>query len=687
MKILYITIFLSMVGITENIFATNYSADIDVENFSFQKEKQAIDYVDLFIGTANDQGQLDPSATVPYGMIKAGPDCIPASHVGYDFKQDLISGFSINRSSGTGCSGSGGNISVRPANADAELRIVKSSEKAVPGYYTAQLSNGVRVELTATNNVAIEKFSFSPGDPKTFFIDFSKSFASFVDCQYTVLSPNEICGWISAKNTCNFGLYTFYFHINSSEKFIVKNKNKTAINLEINKNLSDVELRIAVSTIDVETAKEEFELVKNQNFKEIARQSHNMWKNKLSCIEVEGNESDKVMFYTSLYRCFLSPVNVTSTNGVFVNTAGKKEIAGDFTYYSSWSLWDTYRTKFPLLTIIDAEKMSHFSQSIMNLYKTGKDSWSTMHEGTPTTRTDHAAIVLLDAYNKGIKGIDFKNCYNEILIEADSLPMQSPDNYLESAYDYWAVAQIAKILGRNDDYKKYAALSENTWQKIWLEKFKNIDPERFDIMHGDGLYEGTLWQYRWAVPFDTEGLSRLAGGSDILKEQLSWFFEHNLYNHGNQPDIHTAYLFNRLGYPSLTQYWVNRILTQPMNHCYGTHAKFKKPYFDKAYKPQPEAYIPEMDDDDGTMAAWYVLSAMGIYPLTPGLAVYELSTPLFRKVNINLPNGKKFHILCDKASDNSIYIKQASLNGQKLERLQINHNDILQGGTLHYLIE
>ena len=152
---------------------------------------------------------------------------------------------------------------------------------------------------------------------------------------------------------------------------------------------------------------------------------------------------------------------------------------------------------------------------------------------------------------------------------------------------------------------------------FYAEKFRDIDPERFDVMHGDGLYEGTLWQYRWAVPFDLEALCGEAGGKEKLLGQLEYFFEHELYNQGNQPDIHAPYIFGRLGLPDLTRRWVNKLLTKPLNHWYGTHRKWEKPYHGKAFRPVPEAYIPEMDDDDGTMAAWYVFSALGMYPLTP----------------------------------------------------------------------
>lgn len=657
-------------------------------SFSFAfKAKQGINYVNLFIGTANDQGQLDPSATVPYGMVKVGPDCTPASHVGYDFETLNISGFSINRTSGVGCSGAGGNLSVRPDYKKEKLSIVKSTEKAIPGYYSTELSNGTTVELTATNNVALEMYKFGINSPRVFDIDFSKSFAAFVDCHYEILSSAEISGWISAKNTCDNGLYKFYFYISSNEEFEIENKSKTDLVLVYSKKLSSIELRIGVSGINSDDAKKEVIKIGTLKFSEVSQQAFQLWANKLNQFELVGDEDNKTMFYSSLYRTYLSPVNVTSEDGAFINSQGEKEITTDYTYYSSWSLWDTYRTKFPFLTITDPQMMKHFCWSLCKLYKSGKAPWSTLYEVTPTTRTEHAPIVLLDAYSKGIEGIDFEECYEEIRAEVDSFELISPDNYLESAYDYWAVSQIAKILNKAHDYEKYSLLAENTWRKIWIEKFKDIDDNRFDIMHGDGLYEGTLWQYRWAVPFDIEGLSKIAGGDRVLKDQLAYFFENDLYNQGNQPDIQAVYIFNRINAPEMTQYWVNKILTKPMKHSYGTHKKFKQPYFDKAFKPVPRAYIPEMDDDDGTMAAWYVLSSIGIFPLRVGTPYYEITTPIFDKVTIQLANNKEFKIVCNRTSPNSIYIKQALLNGKVLDKMEINHIDIINGGILELVIE
>lgn len=648
-----------------------------------KSNRKPVDYVNLFIGTAKDHGQTDPAACIPYGVVRVSPDCVPASHVGYDFEETRISGFSINRLSGVGCSGAGGNLSVKPASKDKILNLRKDTENATPGYYGAKLNNDILVELTANNSVAVEKFSFENNhEDRYFFIDFSKSFAKFEDCHFDILSANEIAGYISAKNTCNKGRYKFHFYLKSEHPFEVKYKTEKDVELKLSSNIPSNEIRIAVSPISIEDAKKNYNDVVKKSFTQIRKEASELWNQKLSVIEVEGKESDKIMFYTSLYRCFLTPSNVTSTVGEYINGKGELKKIDKYNYYSSWSLWDTYRTKFPLLTIIDAGQMEHFCWSLAELYKSDKKAWATDYEAVPTTRTEHASIVLLDAYRKGIRSFNLNSIYLKLQQELKNIKLNSPDSYLETAYDYWALAQIAKEIGKTNDYEMYINVSRQMWQGVWEQKFKNINPETFDIMHGDGLYEGTLWQYRWAVPFDIESLSKMVGGKDILKDQLEFFFQNNLYNQGNQPDIHAAYIFNQLGYPELTQYWVNQILTQPMKHQYGTHDKFDTPYFDKAFKPIPRSYIPEMDDDDGTMAAWYVLSAIGMYPLTPGMPIYQLSTPIFKTVKINLPEGKT--LIIDNQSNNNKVIKSICLNGKEVEKFQLSHKEILSGGVLVY---
>ena len=641
--------------------------------------QSGIDYVDLFIGTAGDHGQNHPAACVPYGMVKVGPDTDPASHVGYNYQRDTLMGVSINRISGVGCSGAGGNLRVLPViNGDRNIRMDKVHEVAEPGYYETRLSNKVLMKLTATHNMAIERFQVPRGDSLTLQMDTRSSFARFLGGDYQVNSDGLITGTYRARNVCNKGRYIQHYAISVDQPYRFEQDDPLQLHL-IQARGKWVEVRIALSAISQDKAVEELHAQSNLTFHKVKSQAYRCWKQKLDKVEVKGGTNHQMkMFYTSLYRWFMNPSQVTSHDGYYRDSQGKIQKAEGFNYYSGWSIWGTYRTRLPLQSLIDRDRYSEFCRSLVALYQSGKKPWSTDHEPTPTVRTEHAMIVLLDAVRKGINGVDLKDIYDQMKRVADSLPMDSPDNHLESAYDYWALSHIARRLWHDHQARYYLDRSRQVWRSIWKEKFRDIDPATFDIMHGDGLYEGTLWQYRWAVPYDIQYMAKLAAGDSLLVRQLSQFFNNDLYNHGNEPDIHAAFIFNRLGRPDLTQKWVNRILTRPMKHRYGTHSQFDEPYVGKAYRPVPEAFIPEMDDDAATMSAWYVWAAMGLYPLVVGEPYYEITEPLFDQVILHLDKGNTFSIK-NRVDGEINYLK---INEENRSDFRIRHQQIMEGGRL-----
>jgi len=306
--------------------------------------------------------------------------------------------------------------------------------------------------------------------------------------------------------------------------------------------------------------------------------------------------------------------------------------------------------------------------------------WAGYQEPVPTVRTEHTVITLLDLYRRGVTDFDIAVLYNKLMAEINNISSDSPDKKLEKSYDLWALAQFAKILDKEEDHRLLMTECLQ-YKQVWKQKFLPIT-EKSDIMHGDGLYEGTLWQYRWHVPFDVEGMIEMIGGKEKYTEQLEYFFDHDLYNHGNQPDIHVPFMFNFGSKPWLTQKWVNRILTKNMYQWYGTHEKWEKPYHGRIYKAEPAGYIPEMDDDEGTMSAWYVLSSAGLYPVLVGEPVFQLSSPVFDRILFNLENGKTFEIVTENFSDTHFYIQSATLNGNPFNQTWISQEDILKGGKL-----
>ena len=640
-------------------------------------------YVNLFIGTSGDNGQVAPGAAAPFGMVCVCPDNDPRSHAGYDYAVTKVSGISVNRLSGVGCSGGGGNLRIRPVAPSQELHIKKSREKATPGYYSTAFTNGIKTELTATNAMAVERYKFPRSLSAALWIDFASTFEDVATCHYKRISETCIEGYVQAKNVCGHGRYKLYFSLNTSHPFQLEEQKETTACLTFGKKVRSVEVRIGLSALSSELASWECARWEKMDFEDVKSRTADQWEKQLSAIDVKGGKKDdRVIFYTSLYRTYLSPTDVSSPDGAYLGTDGKVYISEDFRYYSNWSLWDTFRTKFPLLVLTEPAKMRDMATSLIHLYATGKKDWSTGFESTPTVRTEHAVILLLDAYRKGITNLDFRKGYAGMKQEMERLPMRSPDQKMESAYDLWAMAKIAEIIGEKADSEQYRQRSVSLFEETWKKEFMNVTPA-FEVMKNNGLYQGTRWQYRWAAPQYIDKMIEWVG-QDSLRLQLTYFFDHHLYNQGNEPDIHVPYLFNRLGAPEKTQQIVRSLMTEPMIHKYGGNSEFKTPYLGKAFKNAPEGYSPEMDEDDGTMSAWYVFGAMGFYPLLVGDEYYDLTSPLFDRVLLRLTNGNVLTIQTEGRKKKDAPIKSIHFNGKKIADYRISHNELIKGGELIY---
>ena len=640
-------------------------------------------YVNLFIGTSGDNGQVAPGAAAPFGMVCVCPDNDPRSHAGYDYAVTKVSGISVNRLSGVGCSGGGGNLRIRPVAPSQELHIKKSREKATPGYYSTAFTNGIKTELTATNAMAVERYKFPRSLSAALWIDFASTFEDVATCHYKRISETCIEGYVQAKNVCGHGCYKLYFSLNTSQPFQLEEQKETTACLTFGKKVRSVEVRIGLSALSSELASWECARWEKMDFEDVKSRTADQWEKQLSAIDVKGGKKDdRVIFYTSLYRTYLSPADVSSPDGAYLGTDGKVYISENFRYYSNWSLWDTFRTKFPLLVLTEPAKMRDMATSLIHLYATGKKDWSTGFESTPTVRTEHAVILLLDAYRKGITNLDFRKGYAGMKQEMERLPMRSPDQKMESAYDLWAMAKIAEIIGEKADSEQYRQRSVSLFEETWKKEFMNVTPA-FEVMKNNGLYQGTRWQYRWAAPQYIDKMIEWVG-QDSLRLQLTYFFDHHLYNQGNEPDIHVPYLFNRLGAPEKTQQIVRSLMTEPMIHKYGGNSEFKTPYLGKAFKNAPEGYSPEMDEDDGTMSAWYVFGAMGFYPLLVGDEYYDLTSPLFDRVLLRLTNGNVLTIQTEGRKKKDAPIKSIHFNGKKIADYRISHNELIKGGELIY---
>lgn len=663
-------------------------------------------WVDPFVGTEGDHGQLSPAATVPFGMVKLGPDSAPRGQAGYDHGSSQILGFSHTRIEGVGCKGAGGDVRVLPIEGDrlgAAAEIVPGSERASPGYYASELYDGqdgsvILAEMTSTQHAGVHRYTFPAGGLPNLRMSFNDPFQPVSGAyggHVEIRSEGrEIEGWVAGRNVCSHGSYRLFFSAALSQRpdYVLHDiagapPDDLLIAFEPvreGEGEQTILLKVGLSSVSAEAARRDRDReVPGWDFDEVVASARARWDEQLGQVQIEGGtDEDRRLFYTMLYRASMSPVDITTGDGAYRGTDGAEHDATGYRHYHSWSIWDTYRTKYPLLALVDPVRMSDIGRSLVDLYLEGKVDWAGQSEPYPTVRTERAVVVLLDAYARGIRDIPVAEVLDLIEADVDGFHASSPDLKLEKSYDQWAVARLARLLGDSATHRNYltrSAAYRETWRRWFLDLAADQDA---DEMHAHGMYEGTPWQYRWAVPHDIHGLIDMLGGPAAFDRELERFFVDELYNHANEPDLHAAYLFHYVGKPWRTQELVHRILTEPMNHWYRTHEKRSEPFYGRAYRLHPRGMIPEMDDDAGTMSSWYVLAAMGLFPAVVGQPIYHLSSPLFEEISIAASDGRTFTIRCENHGPGNDYIQSASLNGEPLERAWIWHEELTNGGEL-----
>ena len=647
-------------------------------------------YVNLFMGTAGDHGQVAPAAQLPLGLASVCPDSREPSHVGYDYDVPAISGISVTRVSGVGGNGAGGNIRILPASSGTVVSIVKETERAVPGYYRTRLDNGVEVRLTATVHCALEQYLFPRKADCTLSVDFDSAIDHRRNkCHYTILDDTRIEGWVVSSTVCNGGAYKLFFRLHTDVPFTVAASDSLSAQLLFPEGTRKVEVRIGLSSVSEASAAEELAAIAGRSFRKHRADAAKVWRTVLGKVDVKGSTPEqRALFYTGLYRVYLSPFNATF-GGRYKGTDAVIRDADGWTFYSGWSLWDTYRAKFPLITLLDPETAGDICKSLVSLYQTGKRNWATLQEPVPTVRTEHAQIALLDAWEKGIRGFDLAAAFPAMEAEADAgrpagakngLTRNSPDQKIETVYDLWAMGRIAGIIGDEESAHKYLAESEAMFEKTWKEEFMSITPE-FERMKDNGLYQGTRWQYRWAVPVYADKMIAWAG-EERLADELDEFFRRHLFNQGNEPDIQTPFMFNLFGHPERTDAVVHALLTdEGMIHRYGGNAEYPEPFVGRAFRNRPDGYAPEMDEDDGTMSAWYLFAQLGLYPVCLGTDRYELFTPLFDKAVLHLPGyDVKLIRRCAPASAGAV-----AVDGVRLPGFTITHDRLISAKEIVWL--
>ncbi|WP_437440091.1 GH92 family glycosyl hydrolase [Polaribacter batillariae] len=702
-------------------------------------------YVNPFIGTGG-HGHTYPGATVPFGMLQVTPINGISKWdwcSGYHYSDSVAVGFSHLALSGTGI-GDLADLLFMPINKKVDLSnhpksrdsiAYKSSyshnnETAKPGYYQVFLEDhNINVELTTTKRTAYHKYSFKKNDQQSVVIDLGfainwdtplKTSVNIED-KYTISGTRFSKGW--ARNQKVFFVAKFSKPIIKHQLYADGNltENKTTEGIKTStqlffdpKNNEELFVKVALSSVSIENAKENLR-EGDFDFEAVKKQANHQWNNALTKIEVETPvDSLKTIFYTAMYHAQLAPVTFSDKNGQFRKENDEIVTAKGYTAYSTLSLWDTFRAEHPLLTLTDPDRVSDIINTMLAYYETKKrlPVWTLYANETNTMTGYHSIPVIVEAYIKGIRGFDAEkafeamkttmmqderglNHYKKYGYIPYSLLDESVTITLEYAYDDWCVAQMAKALGKNEDYKFFLERSkayEHLFdRKTGFMRGKSVDGkswnEPFDAKYSNhreqtDYTEGNAWQHSWFVPQDVKGFIKLHGNNEVFTSRLEQLFTESSeitgdnisadisgligqYAHGNEPSHHIAYLFNHAKQPWRTQYWARHII-------------------DTQYNTTPNGLSG--NEDCGQMSAWYALSAIGLYAMNPASGNYEIGSPIFEKTTIKLPKGKIFTMEAKNVSDKNIYIQSATLNGKDFNRTNISHQEILEGGTLHFVM-
>ena len=635
------------------------------------------DQVNVFLGSSGDHGQLSPAASYPFGLMSIAPQTYPNLHTGYEYKARTFLGFTHNRIEGVGCTGSGGNILITPYSGAADTSaLIKTTEAASPGFYSVSFTNGISAAFVVNENAGIEDYHFPKDQPNGFSIDLSHTLSNRFVAEEHVISNNSIKGWIDSKTTCNAGTYRVYYYMIFDQSISITETGNHKLTASTRNNITDVQLKIAFSSVDVQHAQSN---ILTGSTASNRQKSKTDWNRELGQLKVKGDTQQEKLFYSFLYRTLQSPFLISEKDGSYRAIDGTLQQSAS-PVYNGWAIWDNYRTQLPLLAIMYPGRYQSIINSIAGLYKYGKKDYATQHEPSNTVRTEHAIVVLLDAYRKGFR-VDFKSIRDSLIAEVERLDFTHPDKALESSYDTWALSQILEITGDLKESERYR-IKAAQWKQHWDKDFKDLKRPDTDKVGARGMYQGTVWQYRWLVPFDLKGLVEQAGGEAGYLEQLDEFFNKDYYNHANETDIQAPLMYNFTSQPWKSQDMVRKYAADTVvQYYFNDNSRGIDPFVGQIYQNKPDTYVRTMDDDAGAMSAWYVFAACGLMPSCVGWPVYYLNAPLFEEVRIG-GEVRPFIIQTKNCSRANRYIQSVMLNGKPLLRNWISHKDITNGGRM-----
>ena len=692
-------------------------------------------YVNPLIG-CDENGHTFPGACYPFGLVQPSPDsgnCSWRYCSGFMYADTNIWGFSQTHLNGTGCPDLG-DIQLQPFTGALERTnyhsaYARKTQKARPGYYAVTLADfGVGVELTASPRVAFHRYTYHAVGPARLLVDLQsgivrnqealgnhilRSEVNLEDKQ-TISGHNQARAWV----TRHYYYVIQFDHAYTAATKLPSRQGEKAPRYVLDFDLKrgeSLQVKVALSTVSIDGARKNLQAeVPGWDFDAVRKAATAAWNELLARAEMRGTRAQKENFYTSLYHLFIQPNNIADVDGQYRGADDKIMTAPGKAYYSTLSLWDTYRAAHPLYTILVPERVNGFLQTIVAHQQAQgyMPIWTLWGKENHCMIANHSIPVVVDAYLKGFRDFDTEAAFEGIkrsltvkhqksdwdvydkygYLPFDIIKGESVSRVLEYCYDDYCAAQFAWALGKTEDAAFFARRADNYTNLFCPEtRFMRgrdskgnwrtpFDPKKLSHGADSGFdyTEGNAWQYTWHVQQDPERLVRLMGGKDAFADKLSTLFTLpstvegsgfvgdvsgliGQYAHGNEPSHHVAYLFSYAGRPWKTQETIRQI-------C------------DTQYRNYPGGLCG--NDDCGQMSAWYLFSAMGFYPVNPCNDGYVFGAPQIPQITLKLPEGKTFTIEARHLSKKNKYVQSITLNGNACQSLKLSHADVMQGGTL-----
>lgn len=725
--------------------------------------KDYTDYVNPFVGTIK-EGHCTPSATVPSGMVQVGPESTTDLYegyygdhvVGYQYTDSFLTGFTQTHLNGVGCP-SMSDILLMPScrmeeNKNAfesyKSKYAKSSESAKPGYYHVYLTdNAVDVSLTASAHGAYHKYRFDHPDTAHLLVDLQYGVGyAYGDFSYNIkdawdeVSDTSINGYRKPSVWADRNLYyTIQFDrkITSIEKVKMADSEKCKasrylVTFDLDAD-SVLEVRVGLSSTSVESAKANLtnEISDSDTFESVYKRASKQWNDVLSIVDMEGTEVQKKCFYTSLYHLYFQPNNIADIDGRFRSATGEVIQSRCGKFYSTFSLWDTYRAAHPLYNILTPSLVPDMMSSIMQHYEMIPDSledkkflprWALWGYETNTMIGNHAVPVLVDAWLKGLGPKDYSdeeifeaiftslnkshyrnhvaliNKYGYIPYDVKLSPFddgrETVSRLLEGAYDDYCASILAEEMGKSE--------AASFWKKRSLNYHNIYDPEsgfmrgrngagdfkkEVDVYQVVGEWlphsdftEGNAWHYLFHVQQDIPSLMKLMGGETAFEDKLDTMFSSSK-KFGVEEFVWKIY-------GTMGQYWHGN---EPCHHVpylykytgngYKTDAILRS-LVNNFNKDTPDGLVG--NDDCGQMSSWYIFTVAGFYPVNPCGGEFILGAPQVPSVTIHLENGKTFDVKAINLSDTNKYVQSITLNGQLIKHKYITYDEIIKGGILEF---